>query len=82
MKKYDTAQEQFPWLVHIDAYRIEEEEEMTPLRFSEELENKEALIAIEWAENISNLLPASTTHIYFEHNNDERLIKVVYAERH
>lgn len=80
MKKYDTTDENFPQLVHIDAYRIEDESEMTPLRFAEELQNKDSLIAIEWAENIVSLLPPTTIHLNFTLTGEERLIKITHGQ--
>lgn len=59
MKQYplETAKKTIEELVHIDAYRIEDESEMTPLHFEELLKTPGLLVCIEWAENIKNLLP-------------------------
>jgi tRNA threonylcarbamoyladenosine biosynthesis protein TsaE len=60
MKRYAVDLEKatpFEYLVHIDAYRIESEDEMRPLRFSEVLQENTTLVCIEWAEKIKNLLP-------------------------
>ena len=76
MKKYDTEHESVKQLVHIDAYRIEDIDEMRPLRFKEELEQAETIIGIEWAEHISELLPEDTIHMYFEIEGEERVVKV------
>ena len=79
MKKYDTADKQFSELVHIDAYRIEDEAEMTPLRFAEELASPTSLIAIEWAENIATLLPEQTLHLTFTLKGVERIITLSHG---
>ena len=76
MKKYETDHDTFKALVHIDAYRIEDIDEMRPLRFAEELEKKESIIGIEWAENIESLLPEHTLHINFTIEGDQRIITI------
>jgi ATPase, YjeE family len=58
-----------PWthFVHIDAYRLEREEELLALGFAEMLEKPENLIFIEWAERVKNILPNSAIHIDINH---------------
>lgn len=65
-KFYETNDKNFKRLVHIDAYRIEESEEMISLRFQNLLDEKNILILIEWPEKIKNILPEKTLDIYFE----------------
>jgi tRNA threonylcarbamoyladenosine biosynthesis protein TsaE len=60
MKQYDTENETFPQLVHIDAYRIEDIDEMRPLGFTSLLTQPGTLVCIEWAERIAALLPTHT----------------------
>ncbi len=57
MKRYETNSEQFPTLFHMDAYRLESEEEVAPLRLDSIFQTKGALFCIEWAERIKNSLP-------------------------
>lgn len=58
------SQEQpFTQLAHIDAYRVEDIDEMRVLRFEELLGLKDTIICIEWAERIASLLPAHTLHM-------------------
>ena len=80
MKKYATEHQDFAQLVHIDAYRIEAEDEMRPLRFSEELQQADSLIGIEWAERIKALLPAHTMYLSFEITDDARVITLSYGK--
>lgn len=64
MKGYDISRNsRFSKLVHMDAYRIEEINEVEPLRLNELMENKNTLICIEWAEKISQVLPANTHYL-------------------
>ncbi|MDC1205510.1 tRNA (adenosine(37)-N6)-threonylcarbamoyltransferase complex ATPase subunit type 1 TsaE [Candidatus Pacebacteria bacterium] len=76
MKKYETQHSSFANLTHIDAYRIEDIDEMRPLRFTEELEQKGTIIGIEWAEKIASLLPPDTLHIQFEMVDETRVITI------
>lgn len=71
MRRYeadDAVQKASPFaqLVHIDAYRIEDIDEMRVLRFEEILAEKDTIICIEWAERIRNLLPAHTLFMNIE----------------
>ncbi len=52
-------------LIHIDAYRIEDVEEMRVLHFNELLRKPDTIICIEWAERIRNLLPQDHIAITF-----------------
>ncbi|MEM9337069.1 MAG: tRNA (adenosine(37)-N6)-threonylcarbamoyltransferase complex ATPase subunit type 1 TsaE, partial [Patescibacteria group bacterium] len=75
MKHYNTEHEQISQLTHIDAYRIEDVDEMRVLRFPELLSEKGTIMCIEWAERIEPLLPATTIHLTFTiGDNDQRLI--------
>lgn len=56
----------FNKLIHIDAYRIEKEEEMLNLGWNEIIANPQNLVCIEWAEKIAGLLPPHIV-VKFEH---------------
>lgn len=61
MKGYETTPgAPFTTLIHMDAYRIEEEDELRPLRLAELMEQPQTLICIEWAERIYEALPKDT----------------------
>lgn len=49
----------FKKLIHIDAYRLDNPDEILKLDWKEDLENPENLILIEWSEKIQNHLPES-----------------------
>jgi tRNA threonylcarbamoyladenosine biosynthesis protein TsaE len=67
----------FDKLIHIDAYRIEKEEEMLNLGWNEIISNHQNLICIEWPEKISSIMPPHIK-IFFEHGEkeNERKIKI------
>ncbi len=71
MKSYQTTHKDFSILTHIDAYRIEDVEEMKVLRFEEFLQDPNRIICIEWPERIETLLPKQTNSISLTINPDE-----------
>lgn len=65
MKSYETKSvHNIDQLVHIDAYRIEESDEMRVLGFEGLLQTPNTLVCIEWAENIKDLLPKNIIEVY------------------
>ncbi len=75
MKGYELLEQNWDTLIHIDAYRIEEIDEMRPLGFDTLLADKGNIMCIEWAENISELLPENTLHLYFMMDGENRTVK-------
>jgi tRNA threonylcarbamoyladenosine biosynthesis protein TsaE len=67
MKKYETNNKNFKNLIHIDAYRLDKEDELTNLGWSEMLRDKDNLIIIEWHERVANLIPQNSIVIKLEH---------------
>jgi tRNA threonylcarbamoyladenosine biosynthesis protein TsaE len=66
-------------LYHLDLYRIEEniDQELTNIGFKEILDDKKAVVLIEWAEKAKDTLPKNTIWINFEYlNEDERNITI------
>lgn len=61
-------------LTHIDAYRIESEDEMRVLGFTELLDDPTRLIALEWPERIAALVPADAHTITLAIEGDARTI--------
>lgn len=77
MKRYKTESSSFKELIHIDAYRMENVDEMRVLGFKPLLEEKNTIICIEWAEKIAELLPANSLHLYFELTGSERTLRLI-----
>lgn len=67
----------FQHLIHIDAYRIEKEEEIINLGWNEITSDSKNLICVEWPERISGIMPEHIK-INFEHGDkeNERKIKI------
>jgi tRNA threonylcarbamoyladenosine biosynthesis protein TsaE len=79
MKIYKTKNKIFKNLIHIDAYRLKNGQELNHLGFKEILKNKENLVIIEWPNNVEDCLPTDTIKIILEHKNETtRSIKFCY----
>lgn len=81
MKMYEISDSEFNHLVHIDAYRIESEEEMFPLRIEEVLTTSKSVICIEWPEKIFSLIPKDVIKVSLSIEKEEtRLMKVDFGD--
>jgi tRNA threonylcarbamoyladenosine biosynthesis protein TsaE len=56
----------FNKLIHIDTYRIDLEDELIKLGWSEDILYKNKIIAVEWPENIEDILPKNTIRLHFK----------------
>ncbi len=79
-KKYKINNHNFIWknLIHIDAYRLENEREVQNIGLDQELKNPENIIFIEWPEKIKNILPKNFFEIklkYIGETEREMIIK-------
>ncbi len=67
-------------LEHLDAYRLEDAQSLIDIGFLELLDG-ERFVLLEWAERVSDLLPAETVHVTLEHRGPQlRSIRVVAAQ--
>ena len=57
----------FERLIHIDAYRLEDESELEHLGWKEMVADPHNLILIEWPERVSSLIPDDAQHITFSY---------------
>ena len=65
-------------LVHIDAYRLKNAQELAVLDIGELIQDPNNVIMIEWADRVKEILPADTIWIHFEHVNETtRKISVI-----
>lgn len=71
MNFYDVDWHGFKKLVHIDAYRLEHEDELAKLGWSALIENSENLILVEWPERVEGLMPKDARRIHFHHEKQE-----------
>ena len=84
-KWYAPKRGDFDVLVHIDAYRIDTEEELVPLGFSKLLTEPRTLVVIEWPERVPTALSSTTVSLFtLGHQGDVRTIEgpKVYEKDH
>jgi tRNA threonylcarbamoyladenosine biosynthesis protein TsaE len=74
MKKYQTADQRFKTLYHLDAYRIEELNELAPLGWQRIISDPDALVVVEWGERIRDALPSGARFFTIEHAESARII--------
>lgn len=56
-KIYELQNKKFLHFIHIDAYRLEREDELVSLGWNEIISDKNNLIFIEWPEKVSGIMP-------------------------
>ena len=67
MKSYNVDWRGYKKLIHIDAYRLEKEEELLYLGWDELIKDSENIILIEWPERVEGLIPADSKRLHFKH---------------
>ena len=65
MQEYTIANNQR--LVHIDAFRLSGEEELESIGWEELLEDRDTIIAIEWASRIQKAIPKGAITVRLDH---------------
>lgn len=79
MKQYEPVHKNFNLLVHIDAYRIEDEAETGPLKLNEVFDRPKTIVCVEWPEQIPTVIPKTAVLVKLEiGNNETRIAKVKY----
>ena len=77
MRKYD---DQGSRLYHIDLYRTDSKADLESLGLEEVLQEKNAIVAIEWPEKLGSFLPEKRIEIRFETiSENERKIEITYV---
>ncbi|MBI2195791.1 MAG: tRNA (adenosine(37)-N6)-threonylcarbamoyltransferase complex ATPase subunit type 1 TsaE [Candidatus Levybacteria bacterium] len=75
VRKYKISKSSVKSFYHIDLYRIDTSSDIKNLGLDEILNDKNALVVIEWAEKFGSELPKKRIDIYFENiGKDERKI--------
>lgn len=83
MKIYETGggrgakkAEPFSRLIHLDAYRVEDLDEMRVLRFPELVAQNNTIICIEWPEKIADLIPSDALRLTFAIEGETRIVTI------
>ena len=69
--EHSGATSDYPCFSHLDAYRIEGEEELESIGFDELVTDHDRLVAIEWASKIASSLPANRIDVRIDHRGPE-----------
>jgi tRNA threonylcarbamoyladenosine biosynthesis protein TsaE len=73
-KTYQTADDTFKTLIHMDAYRLEGEQNLDVFRLDQDFTSTNTLMIIEWPEIIESMIPKNAVHIFIEHDGAGRKI--------
>lgn len=69
-------------IYHFDAYRITNSEEIYEIGFEDYISEENAIIIVEWANNILEEMPEDTIFIELEHNDEKsRQISIYMIEK-
>ncbi len=79
MRSYETTDAHFKKLVHIDAYRIDDEKEIDVLGIPDMMHEEGSLFVIEWPERISAHIPNGAVRMDIAIVNDSERY-VTYAD--
>ncbi len=77
-KWYETQNEKFQKLIHIDAYRIEDAKELEVIGWESIKNEPNTLVVIEWPEKVEGLLEEDVKRFVIGHEGEERSIKKIY----
>lgn len=79
-KIYTLEDKAFTHLIHIDAYRLNDEHELDVLGWSDIVSDPGNLIVLEWPERVSSRIPPDAIAIRFDIEGDERIITITYGQ--
>lgn len=91
MKIYDLNQESgirnygFKYFIHIDCYRIQSPKDLIHLGLKDILQDRDAIVLIEWADRIKKILPRDVIRLMFAHgvkHNERRIVMSEDIEEH
>jgi len=70
LRIYPLQTEPFSHFIHVDAYRLEDGEELKKLGWNDMLSDPKNIIFVEWADKVEDILPKGTVMVYFENINE------------
>jgi len=74
MKNYEIKNDKWKKLIHIDAYRLEEEKSLDFMNWTELISDKNNLIIIEWPEMVKDHIPPHSITFHLSHKDSETRI--------
>lgn len=73
---YQLPDSSFVRAYHIDAYRLEDGQDLFDIGFEDRLADEEGIILIEWADRVENALPEDAICVDIEPDKDKRIITI------
>ena len=78
MKKYKTSHDKFKRLIHIDAYRLNNNQELFNLGWQELVNDRNNLIIVEWPERIPECFNSNVCKVFLNHQDKQtRTIEIL-----
>ena len=77
-KTYKTNSPLFKNLVHMDAYRLENDPTVHTLRLDEDFKSPETLMMIEWSSMITSIIPDGAISISIKHEKEGRTLQLSF----
>jgi tRNA threonylcarbamoyladenosine biosynthesis protein TsaE len=81
-KEYKGEHSFFKKLIHIDAYRFENPDEVKVLKLKNDLDNHDTLIVIEWPSKLGGVINEDMTIAFSVIDDDTREVMINYANGH
>ena len=78
MKEYEAAYEKIKHVIHMDAYRITNNEQMFELGLDRHISQKNSLVIIEWADKVKEYLDGLENVVWVEFRVDGDIRNVEY----
>jgi len=75
MKVYPIKKEKLKNFVHIDTYRIKNEQDIASIGAEEYFNREDSIVLIEWADKIKKMLPKKSRFLKFTIINNKRKIE-------
>ena len=78
MKVYQTTNAKIKTLVHADAYRLNQADELKNVGLAEYFNQPDCVVVIEWADKVKNILPSNAVLIDFKEavEVNQRIIEI------
>jgi len=77
LRRFGIKSANFKNIFHIDAYRLENPEDLKATRAKEALASPENIVLVEWAEKIKKVLPKDTIWVKFKYGKDRNEREVI-----
>ena len=79
-KIYTLENQLYNKLIHIDVYRLKNEQELATIGWNQIIADPQNLIVLEWPEGVPRAIPEDAIRIRFDIEGDGRIITFTYCE--